>query len=121
MGAPVPPRRSRWLLAGAALVVTSVLFLDFCNLMYACGCRSWWAGADALCNIHDAHARHCPWCSIGLIGSSSLWLAIVAAQTWIALRLSGGWVVRALLTFGMFPVLGGVLAVAIGSAQGYWR
>ena len=121
MGALVPRRKSNWLLAGAAIVVTCVLFPDFCNLMYACGCRSWWAGADAMCNIHHAQARHCPWCSIGLIGSSAVWLAIVAAQSWMALRYRGGWMVRALLTFGMFPVVGGALALVIGSAQGYWR
>ena len=116
----VPPLRSRWLLAISAAVVTSVLFLDFCNLMYACGCRSWWAGADAMCNIHHADARHCPWCTIGLSGSFAVWLAIVGTQASFALRSGGGWFVRSLTTFGTFPFLGGIIALAIGWAQGYW-
>ena len=120
MGELVPRLRSRWLLAGAAATVTSFLFLDFCNLMYACGCRSWWAGADAMCNIHDAGARHCPWCVIGLSGSFVVWVAIVGIQWLIALRSGGGWLLRSLLTFAAFPLVGGAIAWAIGSAQGYW-
>ncbi|HYP09364.1 MAG TPA: hypothetical protein VER03_24275 [Bryobacteraceae bacterium] len=116
----MPRLRSRWLLAIAATVVTSVLFIDFCNLVYACGCRSLWAGADAMCNIHHAGAKHCPWCSIGLAGSVSVWLAIVGAQSLCALRAGGGWILRSALTFGAFPVVGGALAVALGVAQGYW-
>ena len=117
----VPRLRSRWLLALAAAVVTSVLFLDFCDLMYACGCRSLWAGADAMCNIHNAHSRHCPWCSIGVSGGVAVWLAIIGAQSMLALRTGGGWILRSLTTFGAFPVTGGLIAIAIGIAQGYWR
>jgi hypothetical protein len=50
-----------------------------------------------------------------------VWLAIVAAQTGIALLLSCGWTMRALMTFGAFPVVGGMIAVAMGLARGYWR
>ena len=39
-------------IARAAAAFTSVFFIDFCNLVYQCGCRSLWAGADAACNIH---------------------------------------------------------------------
>jgi hypothetical protein len=101
--------------------VTSILFIDFCNLVYACGCRSLWAGADAMCNVHNAHGRHCPWCAVGLVGSVMVWLAIVAVQVGLALRLSAGWTMRALATFGAFPVVGGMIAVVMGWAQGYWR
>jgi hypothetical protein len=117
----VPRLRNRWLLAVAGAAVTSLLFLDFCNLMYACGCRSWWAGADAMCNIHDPATRHCPWCSIGLSGALAVWVAIVGAQSLFAVCTGGGWVLRSLLTFGTFPVVGGAIAIAIGVAQGYWR
>jgi hypothetical protein len=121
MDALVPRLRSRWLLAVSAAAVTSILFLDFCNLMYACGCRSWWAGADAMCNIHHAGTRHCPWCAIGLVGSFAVWSAIVGVQAFVALRFGVGWFSRSLLTFAMFPALGGAIAGAIGWAQGYWR
>jgi hypothetical protein len=117
----VPRLRSRLLLAIAATVLTSVLYLDFCNLMYACGCRSLWAGADAMCNIHRPESRHCPWCTMGLAGSLFVWLAIVATQALFALRVRAGWPMRSLFTFGAFPVVGGAIAAAIGIAQGYWR
>lgn len=116
----VPRLRNRWLLAISATVVTSILFLDFCNLMYACGCRSWWAGADAFCNIHRAGARHCPWCSIGLVGSSAVWLTIAGTQAWLALGSRAGWALRSSMTFAAFPIVGGLIAVAIGLAHGYW-
>lgn len=116
----MPPLKSRLLLASAAVALTSVLFIDFCNLMYGCGCRSLWAGADALCNIHHQGVRHCPWCTIGLAGGGAVWLAIVGTQSLLALRTPGGWIQRSMLTLGAFPLVGGVLAVAIGMAQGYW-
>jgi hypothetical protein len=120
MGVLVPRLRNRWLLALGAAALTSLLFIDFCNLVYSCGCRSLWAGADAMCNIHTANVRHCPWCTIGLSGSVSVWLAIVAAQSAVAIRMGGRWMMRTLVTFGTFPVLGGVIALAMGLAQGYW-
>jgi hypothetical protein len=120
MAAPVPQLKSRWFLAAAAAVVTSVLFLDFCNLMFACGCRSWWAGADAACNIHHANVPHCPLCVIGLAGSFAVWLAIVGTQSFVALRAGGGWFLRVLVTFAVFPIIGGMVGVALGIVQGYW-
>ena len=114
-------RHARVGLAVLAAIVTTVFFLDFCNLMFACGCRSWWNGADADCNIHHPGPRHCPWCSLGFVGSSAVWFAIVGAQAFFALRASGsGWPMRVLLTFLPFPALGSLAAVAAGLAVGYW-
>lgn len=117
---PLPSVRSRVALLLLAATFTSVFFLDFCNLVYSCGCRSWWAGADAHCNIHDAAAhRHCPLCVIGMAGSGAVWAAIVVAQGLVALRWPGGWAARLALTLAAFPMVGGVIALALGIAQGY--
>jgi hypothetical protein len=104
-----------------AAVVTSLLFINFCNLVYQCGCRSLWAGAAEHCNIHDAESRHCPWCSIGVLGAGAVWGVIVGSQAAVAFLWRGsGWVVRAALALAAFPVVGGVVAVALGLMQGYW-
>jgi hypothetical protein len=117
---PLPSVKSRVALLLLAAAVTSVFFLDFCNLVYSCGCRSWWAGADTHCNIHHADARHCPLCVIGIAGSGAVWAVIVAAQALVALRWGGGWAARVAVTLAAFPAVGGVIAVALGFAQGYW-
>lgn len=112
----------RWGVFLAAAVVTSVFFIDFCNLVYACGCRSLWAGADASCNIHTPGAKHCPWCSIGLLPSVGVWAAIVGSQAavWFGFpRLP--LLLRGFGTFAAFPVTGGILAIAVGLWTGYWR
>ena len=76
---------------------------------------------DSNCNIHDAQAhRHCPLCVIGMVGSSAVWGVIVAAQGLVALRWRGGWAARVAITLAAFPVVGGVIALALGAAQGYW-
>jgi hypothetical protein len=105
----------------AAATVTSLLFINFCNLVYQCGCESLWAGAADYCNIHDAESRHCPWCSIGWAGGAAVWATIVAAQAVVTF----GWrsvplVPRGLMALAAFPVTGGILALAIGWAKGYW-
>ena len=105
----------------AVATVTSVLFINFCNLVYQCGCESLWAGAAEHCNIHDAESRHCPWCSIGSVGAFGVWGAIVAAQAAVTFAWRGiSMVPRALMALAAFPVTGSVLAVIIGWAQGYW-
>jgi hypothetical protein len=106
-------------LLGAA-GVASMLFINFCNLAFQCGCRSWWAGAADHCNIHTAGVPHCPWCTSGLSGYGSF-AAIVVVQALIAFWPGeagiGGRLVRALLAF---PVVGGIGAVIAGLATGYW-
>jgi hypothetical protein len=114
-------RARAWVFAVAA-IVTSIFFIDFCALVYQCGCRSLWAGADAQCNIHHAGVRHCPWCAIGLAGSVGIWAVIVAAQAGVAFwERNVPLIARAVLALATFPVVGGLLALATGVAMGYWN
>jgi len=108
-------------LALAAVTVTSVFFIDLCNWIYDCGCRSLWNGAAAHCNIPTLGAKHCPWCSMGIAGSGAVWAAIAGVQCWIALR-SGitNWIRRSAYTLAAFPIVGGLLGIGIGIAQSYW-
>jgi hypothetical protein len=114
--------RGRLVIFLAAAMVTSVLFINFCNLVYQCGCESLWAGAADHCNIHNPQSRHCPWCSIGTAGGIAIWACIVAVQALVAFRWQGiGFLPRAIFALLAFPVTGAILAVLIGLAQGYWR
>lgn len=102
-----------------AATVSSVFFIDFCNLIYACGCKSLWAGAAESCNIHTHGAKHCPFCAIGTVGSYSVWGVIVVVQGLVAFsRLD--FVSTLLGSLAAFPVTAGVLAVALGLWMGYW-
>jgi hypothetical protein len=115
------PTTGRVIIAVAATAFTSVFFIDFCNLVYQCGCRSLWAGADAACNIHTHGVRHCPWCSVGPAGAFLVWAIIVGSQTSVALRsrFSRLYLIG-LASFAVFPVIGGVLAAGLGLWFGYW-
>jgi len=106
----------------AAAIVTSVLFINFCNLVYQCGCKSLWAGAAEHCNIHNPQSRHCPWCNIGTLGSAGIYAGILAVQALVVFRWRGiGWWPRAIFALLAFPVTGAIFAFITGLAQGYWR
>lgn len=104
-----------------AITVTSVLFIDFCNLVYQCGCKSLWAGAAEHCNIHHGPKR-CPWCAIGWNGYIAVWLWIVLPQAAAALW-PGSWgeARRLVVSLALFPAMGGVAAAAVGIWRGYWN
>ena len=67
-----------------AALTSSILFLSFCDLVYACGCEALWRGAAEDCNIHNAAGPHCPWCSFGILGGGFIWGSIVASQAGLA-------------------------------------
>ena len=74
-----------------------------------------------MCNVHSHGTKHCPWCAIGMAGSVAVWASIVGVQILIATRPTPMHVLtRAALSIAAFPVVGGVLALAIGLATGYW-
>ena len=104
-----------------AVAVSGLLFINFCNLVYQCGCRSWWNGAAVSCNIHQAGVPHCPWCINGGMWGYTAFGVIVAAQAWLAFRRPGlGLPVRLGLAALAFPVVGGVVALVVGWWTGYW-
>ena len=115
------PAGSRIAIAVAGCIVTTAFFIDFCNLVYRCGCRSLWNGAAVACNIHSNATHHCPWCSIGTAGAFAVWLTVVVFQCLIAFRWTGLPVFpRLLLTLAAFPVIGGLLALGLGLSLDYW-
>ena len=105
----------------AAATAASLFFIDFCNLVFQCGCRSLWAGAADHCNIHMAGAPHCPWCSSAVLGDTAF-AAILVAQAVVAFWPgSWSWMMRLLAAIAAFPIVGAVAAVISGWMSGYWR
>jgi hypothetical protein len=101
--------------------VTCTFFINFCDWIYRCGCRSLWAGAAAHCNVHDPGARHCPFCEHGAAVYIAVlsWILIpqLAVSVWPS-RLD--WPIRLALALLAFPVAGSIVAVALGWWDGYW-
>ncbi len=105
---------------GVVVGVGHLFFIQFCDLLFDCGCRALWAGAASHCNIHNPGPPHCPWCLQE--GSFGWWsfVAVITSQAAIVLwpgALGPGRVISALLAF---PVVGGLAGGAIGVATGYW-
>jgi hypothetical protein len=99
---------------------TAAFSINFCSWIFGCGCKSWWAGASALCNIHMPHAQHCPWCIYGGQGFQVAFLSILAAQAAIAFGLTraGSWI-RLGLALAAFPLIGAVVAFIYAWVSGY--
>jgi hypothetical protein len=106
-------------LVSAAL--TCAFFINLCDAVFRCGCRSWWAGAAQHCNIHTPGARHCPWCSFGTGGAAVIVGVILGCQLALSLR-PRRWpaAVRLTLAVFAFPVVGTALALLSGWLTGYW-
>ena len=103
-------------------VITCVFVINFCALIYRCGCHSFWAGAADECNIHNSEMHHCPWCSIGTEGFAAIVLTIVAVQAALSFGPYGGGIAARLLSSLLaFPLAGSAIAVAMGIWQGYWK
>lgn len=47
------------------LVITSVVYMPVCNLVFDCGCTWPWLGGVQHCNIHVAGPPDCPLCKGG--------------------------------------------------------
>lgn len=118
-------RHSRLAAASVALFaigMTSVFFIDLCNLIYNCGCDHLWAGFAAKCNIHDPNSRHCPWCSVGDTGATALYLGIVIPQAMLGFRPARwSWKRRLAAALAAFPLIGAAEGIALGMAMGYWN
>ena len=122
--APMPSRLNqlgRWLLFATAAIPTAALSISFCAWIFACGCKAWWAGAAAACNIHMLGAKHCPWCIYNGQGFRVAFLAILAAQAAISFlpgKLAAG--PRLLIALATFPAIGATVAVIYGWVSHYW-
>ena len=104
-----------------AAIPTVAFSINFCAWIFGCGCRSWWAGASAACNIHIQHAKHCPWCIYGGQGFKVAFVLILAAQAAVSFGPTRiRWIFRLALALAAFPLIGAAVAVAYGWISHYW-
>jgi len=107
------------LFAGA---VSSVFFIDLCNLIFRCGCDHLWGAQAATCNIHNPTGRHCPWCSIGIAGYSILFGGIMVVQFVLGFfPRHWHWTRRLAAALAAFPVIAALEGVLLGITTGYWN
>ena len=112
-----------WKLAavfGLAATITCVLFVDFCNLVYGCGCQSLWKAFDTYCNIHHG-PKHCPWCTHGGVGFIISGGFVLATQALVVFKGFGfALLTRFGIALALFPSVGGLAAFVVGFSLGYW-
>jgi hypothetical protein len=100
--------------------MTCIFFLDLCAWIFDCGCRSLWAGADALCNVHLADSRHCPFCAHGTVGYAAVMAAVCFPQGAMAAWTRWNLTTRVLLCLFLFPVSMVFVGLLLGAYDGYW-
>lgn len=102
-----------------AVGFTGVFFINWCDLVYQCGCTFLWTGASAQCNIHQAQPPHCPWCTNTTAAGGALIFTVLTqtALTWLPGPLT--WL-RAMAVFAASPIAAAAAGAVIGLAAGYW-
>ena len=113
-------RQQKWV-ALIAVTFTSVFFINYCDLVFQCGCTFLWSGADAHCNVHHGPKR-CPFCAIGWTGQLLVWLSMIAPQLYVSFREAAwSWPLRLALALLAFPLAGLVPVIGVGLWKGYWN
>jgi hypothetical protein len=112
--------KHRLLPFAVSFAVTCVFFIDICDWIFDCGCRSLWAGADAMCNVHIAGSRHCPFCSRGVPGYAAIMAVVTLPQ--FAVAVWSGWstMARLVACVLLVPVSMIVVGLLAGAYDGYW-
>ncbi len=96
-----------------ASVVLSIVFLTpACGLLFRCGCKTLWEGAEKLCSINIGPPPPCPWCdnlAVGALGAAFAVAPVVAPLAarkkrelppWLPLALiAPGYLFAGLMTF----------------------
>jgi hypothetical protein len=103
----------------AAVAFTGVFFINWCDLIYQCGCTFLWAGGAEHCNIHNPEPPHCPWCANHAAGGTAFLLTI-AAQAVVVWQPGPVTTARAAAALAASPVAAGIAGAAIGLAASYW-
>ena len=112
----------RIIVFASTIGITATWFINACNWIYDCGCRSWWSGAAKWCNIHLSQGPHCPWCLESGFGGYSTFVLILMMQSFLIFH-SGAMKLKwrflwALVSFPAGVVLFGLF---FGWLYNYWH
>ena len=77
----------RWVAAAGAAVLTAATAHPLCALVFDCGCRWFFAGAEAHCNIMVPGPPDCPVCAH--MGVGAAFAAVVLFAWWSVLTAAG--------------------------------
>ena len=75
--------RSWWTALAAAALVAWATSLPLCDAIFDCGCRWFFEGGIAHCNIHHPGPPDCPVCTKPLVGAAyslglfGVWTAVI--------------------------------------------
>jgi hypothetical protein len=103
-----------------SFTVTCLLFIDVCNVIFGCGCRSLWSGADAMCNVHLPVAPHCPFCSRGIAGYAAIMTLVAVPQLAVSTWSRWSQTARIIVCLLLFPAGMFAVGVVAGVYDGYW-
>lgn len=104
----------------AAAAVTGIFFVDWCGVVFQCGCRSLWNGIATYCNIHAASGPHCPWCEHPVLGGGIAFGAAIAAQWFAVYKTATSAPKRLVVALLAFPLASGLIAFVQRFVWSYW-
>ncbi len=113
--------RDWWQPFAVSFAVTCLFFIDVCAWVFACGCRSLWAGADTWCNVHAAAAPHCPFCVRGSAGYVWIMGLVLAPQLVVSAWLRRRRSLRIAVCLALFPLMMMAVGAWLGWWDGYWE
>ena len=93
-------------------LITSAFFIDFCNLVYRCGCKSLWNGARRSLQHSLKWDPSLPLVLVSADGGASgIWLMIVVLCSVFSLFGCNNcaWIPHILVTLSAFPIVGGAV------------
>ncbi len=102
-----------------AAAFSGVFFIEWCDLIYNCGCRLAWFGGAAQCNIQQAGDPDCPWCASPTYGGIA-WFSTMGVQGAIALWPGSAGFGRLALALAASPAAALAVGIPIGLIAGYW-
>ena len=109
----------KMLILAAGVAFTAAFSINWCDMIYQCGCTFYWAGAAAQCNIHQAGVQHCPWCENPTYGGVAFGFTL-AVQALVAFWPGQAYLRALLFTLLASPLAAAAAGVAIGIHAGYW-
>jgi hypothetical protein len=116
---PVKPFLGKLMLFGGAAGFTGVFFINWCHMVYQCGCTFLWTGGAVHCNIQQAGPPDCPWCARMDLASIAFF-AVLGTQALVSFWPGPTKWVRVLAALAASPISAMAVGWIIGWYVGYW-